>query len=457
MIIEMTKLLNTLSLSLDYVENEIINTARNHGKRVAVLTNLMAREAGYPQEVLYALTQSAVLHDCALAEYLKDELSRENRSLDEANMFEHCVAGEKMMTKLPFYQMVRGTVLFHHERADGKGALGLTEDMVPLYAQLVHVADVVDVTFSLDTMDPEKYAAILAWLDRERGSVVSERSAELFIKAVDYEALTGITGEDCRKVVRTMIPEMEDEIPIEAMREISSFFAKITDYKSNFTWRHSIGIAEKAEAMGKYYGCDGETCDKLYIAGALHDMGKLLIPNDILEKPGKLSSTEYKEIQNHAMGTWKLLSAVGGLEEITSWASLHHEKLDGSGYPFGYKAEQLGKNERLLACLDIYQALVEQRPYKAGLSHGEAMTILYRMGAAGQLDCDILNDINACFLPQDEVPVTAPAAPEAAPEYRGETWQCPVCGYVYQGDLPEDFICPKCEQPGSIFERVHAG
>ena len=239
MIIEMTKLLNTLSLSLDYVENEIIKTARNHGKRVAVLTNLMAKEAGYPQDVLYALTQSAVLHDCALAEYLKDELSRDNKSLDETNMYEHCVIGEKMMTKLPFYHLVRGTVLFHHERADGKGALGLKYDMVPLYAQLIHVADMVDVGFSLDTMDPEKYAAIREWLNEERGSAVSDESADLFIKAIDFETLMSITGENCRKIVRTMIPELSDDIPIEALREISSFFAKITDYKSNFTWRHS--------------------------------------------------------------------------------------------------------------------------------------------------------------------------------------------------------------------------
>lgn len=455
MVIEMTKLLHTLSLSLDYVENEIIRTARNHGKRVAVLTNLMAKEAGYPQDVLYALTQSAVLHDCALAEYLKDEFRRKNGSLDETNMYEHCVVGEKMMRKLPFYHLVPGTVLFHHEQADGKGALGLTENMVPLYAQLLHAADMADVRFSLDTMDHEKYEALRAWLDEVRGSAISERSAELFLRAIDYDALMSVTGENCRAAVRAMIPELSDEIPMEALREIATFFAKITDYKSNFTWRHSMGIAEKAERMGQYYGYDRETCDKLYIAGALHDMGKLLISNDILEKPGKLTNTEYQEIQNHAMGTWKLLSAVGGLEEITSWASLHHEKLDGSGYPFGYKAEQLGKNERLLACLDIYQALVEQRPYKAGLPHGEAMGILYRMGAAGQLDTGILDDINTCFAPKGAAPVKA-AAPVTAPEYHGETWQCPVCGYVYQGKLPEDFICPKCEQPGSIFERVHS-
>lgn len=452
--IEMTKLLNILSFSLDCVENEIIKTARNHGKRVAVLTNLMAKEAGYSQDVLYALTQSAVLHDCALAEYLKDELSRENKSLDETNMYEHCVAGEKMMSKLPFYHLVRGTVLFHHERADGKGALGLTEGMVPLYAQLIHTADAVDVKFSLDSMDREKFDAIRDWLNEERGSTISDKSADLFIKAIDFESLMSITGDHCREVVRIMIPELSDNLPIEALREVSSFFAKITDYKSNFTWRHSIGIAEKAESMGKYYHYDKEECDKLYIAGALHDIGKLLISNDILEKPGKLSNTEYKEIQNHAVGTWKLLSSVGGLEEISSWASLHHEKLDGSGYPFGYKADKLGKNERLLACLDIYQALVEQRPYKAGLSHNEAMAILYKMGASGQLDTDILNDINIRFAPDNETPIAAIPS-DTTPEYHGETWQCPVCGYVYQGSLPDDFICPKCEQPGSIFERVH--
>lgn len=148
------------------------------------------------------------------------------------------------------------------------------------------------------------------------------------------------------------------------------------------------------------------------------------------------------------------MSAVGGLEEIASWASMHHEKLNGSGYPFGYTKDKLGKNERLLACLDIYQALVEKRPYKDGLSHNEAMAILYKMGSSGQLDSDILNDINIRFTPQNEAPV-APAAADIPVEYHGETWQYPVCGYVYRGNLPDDFICPDCEQPGSIFERVH--
>lgn len=78
-----------------------------------------------------------------------------------------------------------------------------------------------------------------------------------------------------------------------------------------------------------------------------------------------------------------MLRNISGLEDITRWAALHHEKLDGSGYPFGLTAELLEKNARLMACLDIYQALVEDRPYKAGMSHNAAMAILKKMGGDG--------------------------------------------------------------------------
>ena len=452
--IELTNFLHSLTMALDYVEIEIVKAARNHGKRVAVLTNLMAVEAGFSHEEVFVLTQAAVLHDSALAEYLNDELGGGNTSLDERNMSEHCVRGEEMLRKLPGYEAVQEAVLYHHERADGEGAFGRLPGETPLAAQLIHIADSADVTFSLDTMDEGKYARLLAWLDKESGRVFTEECAALFRNAVDYETLCAITGEGCRERLRAMLPEFRNEVSTEVLREMASFFARITDYKSHFTWQHSLGIAEKAERIGAFYGYDRETCDKLYIAGALHDIGKLLIGNDILEKPGKLTSSEYKEIQNHAMGTWNMLSGIGGLEEITRWAALHHEKLDGSGYPFGYTAEQLAPNERLLACLDIYQALREERPYKSGLSHEEAMGILNKMGNEGQLDRDILADIDRCFAETGDAAVSHHAQ-EAPQNYQGEVWRCPVCGYVYEGKLPEDLICPRCEQPGSVFEKVH--
>ena len=148
-----------------------------------------------------------------------------------------------------------------------------------------------------------------------------------------------------------------------------------------------------------------------------------------------------------------MLKGIRGIEDITRWAARHHEKLDGSGYPFGMTGEQLDSNDRLLACLDIYQALVEERPYKAGLSHEEAIGILRKMGNEGQLDNGVISDIDECFgVGIEAIEVTGRPAIEITVE--GEAWVCPVCGYVYEGELPEDFICPRCEQPGTIFERV---
>ena len=451
--IDFTKFIYSLSVALDYAEEELIKSTRNHGKRVAVMSNLMAAKAGFDDESIFALTQAALLHDCALAEYLNDELDGEKPVLNEKNMFGHCMVGETMLLKLPVYSRVPGSVLYHHERGDGKGAFGKLPEETPLSAQIIHIADIADVTFAFGTMDRKKYEELVQWIDAENGRALSAESVELFKSAIDYEFLAKISGEGCRSVLHTMLPVFSDEVSVDVLREMASFFAKITDYKSHFTWRHSTGIAEKAEKMGYFYGYEREICDKLYIAGALHDIGKLLISNDILEKPGKLTNAEYKEIQNHAMGTWELLSGISGLEDISRWAALHHEKLDGSGYPFGYKAEDLDKNERLLACLDIYQALVEERPYKAGMSHKDAMSILNKMGKEGQLDQDILNDIDDCFS-VGSIETSAPRE-KAVMLYSGETWRCPVCGYAYEGSLPDDFICPRCEQPAAVFERVN--
>ena len=149
--------------------------------------------------------------------------------------------------------------------------------------------------------------------------------------------------------------------------------------------------------MGSFYGYDEEKLTKLYLAGCLHDIGKLVIDRDVLEKPDKLTDTEYIHIQTHAYYTFFILSPIRGLKDVTAWASNHHEKLDGTGYPFGKKASELTKEERLLGCLDIYQALSEKRPYKSGMSHEQSMKILYDMADTGKLDSDICKDIDMVF------------------------------------------------------------
>lgn len=455
--IALTKFISSLSVALDYVEGELLKTTPHHGKRVAVITNRIADYMGFDKNTLYSLTQAAVMHDCALSEYLKDEFSEKGPVMEELNMKSHCVVGERMLLKLPFYKRIRSTVLYHHERADGKGAIGRPVEEVPITAQLIHISDMVDVNFSLYTMDKEKYSHIIEWIQKQAGIVFSKECAEAFLNSISYDFLSSITGSRCISMLDELLPDVSTEVSTKALKEMASVFADIIDYKSNFTWRHSLGIAEKAERMGHFYGYSEELCDKLFIAGALHDIGKLMVNNDILEKPGKLNSEEFKEIQNHAMGTYQLLHNISGLEDITRWASFHHERLDGSGYPFGLKSDDLGKNERLMACLDVYQALVEERPYKAGLSHQEAIAILRNMRDKGLLDGSIIEDINQCFtsyakdLPLEEIAMDLHGMADNTSAGK-EAWRCSICGFVYDRHLPADFMCPRCEQ--SAFEKI---
>ena len=395
--IELSAFLKSLSRALDYVEREIIHANPHHETRVAILSNKMAAAAGFDEKSLFALTQAAILHDAALSEFVSDELSSGNDVPEELYMASHCIEGEKLIELLPMYDLIKGAVLYHHDRADGLGATKATAEETPFLAQLIHTADVLDVNFDLYHYDARTYNKIKTWLPEQIGTVITQECADLAFKVLSPELLELLSGENCVEILDKLIPDVMEEISLDSLKKMSMVFASITDYKSHFTWRHSLGVAEKAMEMGKYYGYDDEMCDMLYIAGALHDIGKLLIHNDILEKNGKLTDDEYRIIKNHAMGTWVLLKNVGGLEEISKWAAHHHERLDGKGYPFGLKGDVLGKNERLMACCDIYQALVEERSYKAGFSHQSAMAIMNKMVIDGALDGDIVKAIDNCF------------------------------------------------------------
>jgi len=133
----------------------------------------------------------------------------------------------------------------------------------------------------------------------------------------------------------------------------------------------------KAKKVTEYLNWDEETSIYFQVAANLHDIGKLRTPRAILEKNGSLTKEEYKEIQEHAYLTYTILGSIDGFEQIHRWASAHHERNDGSGYPFGLKGDELSHEAKILSCLDMYQALVETRPYREAMSHTKAVEILY--------------------------------------------------------------------------------
>ncbi len=441
--IERNELLAVLSESLDRVEMEVLHVAQHHAKRVAWLCVLMGKKLYMTEEEISDLVASALLHDSALNEY-KEEY--ENGKLKAGgNAKKHCIEGEKNLSMVPGYCVDRGYVLFHHENADGSGTFGKKEAETPIGAQLIHIANDMDSKFRLGEWEDGKLEKIQCYVKQETGILYGTLVSELFLEVLTQEYLQKLQVCEVSNFLAEL-PSQKIDLTKEDSRiySLANLFAQIIDYKSPFTKNHSVGLAKKAERMASVLGWDRETAAKLYLAGALHDIGKLFVDNVVLEKPGRLNETEYIHIQSHASWTWNLLSKINGLEEICAWASYHHEKLNGTGYPFKKTGEELGDKERLLACLDIYQALTEERPYKAGMQHTKAINILREMAKKEELDAVLIEKIAQEFgsIETEEVEHIA-------------LFSCNVCGYLLEeAELPRGYRCPVCEATEDMFMRV---
>ncbi len=158
--------------------------------------------------------------------------------------------------------------------------------------------------------------------------------------------------------------------------EIARAFADIIDSKSPYTYQHSTNVARYARKIGRELGLEGVDAATLNRAALLHDVGKLGVASGILNKAGPLTSDERRQMEMHPRYTWEILQRVSAFAGFARTAALHHEKLDGSGYPWGVKGDDLDTPARTLAVADMYEALTASRPYRASLSRDEALRII---------------------------------------------------------------------------------
>ena len=391
--IDFSGLLFAVSYALDCVESELTGVSTGHAKRVACCCTTMGKKLGMSDDELRDLAAFACLHDNALTQYISEEL-RAYHSQDMTSLRSHCLIGERNLQKFPFFTKHENVIMYHHETADGKGPFGIAQDQTPVMSQLIHIADVVDVQCNLGNENDGKYGDVSDFLEDTKGSVFSPECVDLFLDSFSTQDMDGISNEEAVDRLKATVPVGMCEYSYQEIVDVMDMIAKIIDYKSEFTRLHSIGVARRAFEMGAYMGYSEDMCYRLYIAGALHDIGEMAINNDILEKPSLLTEKEYIYIQTHAYYTWKILSQIDGFEDITRWASFHHEKLDGSGYPFGIGSEKLDDNCRLMACIDIYQALGEERPYKKAMDHDNIIKVMNGLACDGKIDAGVVNEMD---------------------------------------------------------------
>ena len=406
MTIRMDVLIRVLANALDMVESAYLGASTNHGKRIAVLCAAMGRRLGMGEDELSDLVSCALLHDNALTEYFL--LLRDDAERDVSRLGAHCTIGQRNADMLPFKGNINGYILYHHERADGQGPFRMSEGYYPLAAQLIAAADMLDVERPLQRIPPGELPELRRFISDDMHHFLTGTAANALLDVFDDAMLASLRDEHIVETMCRSIPAWTMELDDPEMIPIAELIAHIIDYKSNFTRLHTQQIANRAWIMAEHYGYTMTEKIQSYLAAALHDLGKLAVPSEVLEKPGKLDVQEFEIIKTHITCTRSLLGAVDGLGPITEWASNHHEKLDGSGYPLKKTAADLDFNSRLMACIDIYQAVSEERPYHPRRTHAETMAVLDSMAVKGGIDPHIVKDMDEVMAPHSGRDVDAP-------------------------------------------------
>lgn len=405
-VIDFNKFIFSISLALDLAESCVFkdqklndeskpvfsdlnirsNDFASHSKETTLVALHLSLKLGIDGSRLNNLYISAFLHDIGAV----DALSLYHT--DSNFIYQHCDFGSETIKKLPVEKDISSFIKFHHENYNGSGPYGLTANETPLEAQIIHMADYFGL-INNNNMGPMQRELVLNWFRNESSKMFDPYLVDILLDIAETERFwldMDNIGRD-KGILERMAPQIYMPIGLQQLKDIASVFAAIIDKKSAFTCRHSSGLADNTVKIASAYGFDSNKTEKLRVAGLLHDIGKLAIPNYILDKPAKLTKEEYSIIKSHTYYTRLVLEKIDGISDICDWASNHHETLRGTGYPEALDANALSLESRIMAVCDIYQALTEDRPYRSGMAKDKAFGIIDDMVDIGNIDSSVVD------------------------------------------------------------------
>ncbi len=176
----------------------------------------------------------------------------------------------------------------------------------------------------------------------------------------------------------------------ELTREIIEAFAKVVDLKDSYTQGHSFRVAEYTEKLARELGYDEETVEKYRNIALMHDIGKVGIPDNVLNKPGKLTDEEFNLIKSHAARGYDVLENISIMPEIAIGARAHHERPDGKGYPLGLSGNEIPTVAQIIAVADCFDAMYSNRPYRSRMNFDKAVSIIKEVSGT-QLSSEVVD------------------------------------------------------------------
>ncbi|WP_027340337.1 HD-GYP domain-containing protein [Halonatronum saccharophilum] len=377
-----------------------------HHKRVAYIAASIASEYGMTKEEEKSIIISGALHDAgafSLSERIdsfnwkiSQDIWNEVEVFDSYPSYEyigsvsHSELGYQLIKQFSPFNKLASLVRYHHIPWDGGEGATFKGEEVPIGSHILHLADAVDILINRDKEVINQSEKICKKILAESGKLFVPEVVDAFINLAKRESFWfNIVSPTIIRNLKKRIDGSNIELNRETLLSLAKFFSQIIDFRSRFTATHSSGVAVSAEALASLMGMSDFDCHKIKIAGYLHDLGKLAVPPEILNKDAKLTKEEFNIIKKHPFYTYQILDRVQGLEEIKIWASLHHERIDGKGYPFKSDIDDIPLGSRIMAVADVFTAITEDRPYRKGMNKDRALKIVDDMAKDSALDREV--------------------------------------------------------------------
>ncbi len=306
----------------------------------------------------------------------------------ERSMAAHCQTSGDLSLRLGLGPEVRDPLQQAFERWDGKGSPArLAGCEIARIMRIIHVANDVEPLHRIGGVD-----AAVEMLRSRRGTEFDPELVDDFCAhaAEVFAAIDELDGWD------TLIGthgELGRELTGEEIDHALEAFADYADIKSPFTLGHSRGVARLAAAAAATIGLPSDDVTLVRRAALVHDVGVIGVSAGILDRVGRLTETERERIRTHPYLTARTFSKPAALAAIGQLAAMHHERMDGSGYPSGLTADALPMTARVIAAADVYHALLEPRPHRIACSPDAARHLLAVEVTDGRLDGDAVQAV----------------------------------------------------------------
>jgi HD-GYP domain-containing protein (c-di-GMP phosphodiesterase class II) len=346
----------------------------NHHQQVAYLAYHIADQMGLSNTSKRDLVIAGLLHDVGALSVSERHQLVEN---EPPNVQDHGHKGALLLSGLDHLQDVSIIVKHHHlPWKNGKGKF-FENESVSMLSHIIHLADRVAVRVKDNNKVLEQIPQIRKEILSQKGDKFVPEMVDAFIEISHKEFIwLDLSYKPLLNILPRVLVFDIWELNWDDIIDLTKIFSKIIDFRSHFTATHTSGVSAVAVKLASLMGFSELELKMMQVASHLHDLGKLAVPTEILEKTEPLNVEEFNIIKSHTFYTFRLLQNIDAFDTISRWAAFHHEKLNGKGYPFHLDGSQLTLGSRIVAVADIFTAIAEDRPYRKGMSKETIMKVM---------------------------------------------------------------------------------